>query len=194
MNNQSLMVALVVDTNDPDVLGRVLIELPALPEGPRLWASVVSPLAGDNRGQYCLPEVGDEVLAAFTDGTLSSAYVLGGLWGKQKPPPEEADKDANSIKLFRTRSGNTMIFDDTDGSEKIVFRDKNENSIEILTGDDRIAINVKGNVEIYAKKTIILEGQKISLKAETIEMKADSSLSLDGGGTAELKAGTVNIN
>ena len=194
MNNQNVMIALVVDNNDPDVLGRVLIELPELPEGPRIWARVVTPYAGDGIGQYCLPEIGDEVLAIFTDGTMASAYVLGGLWGKQKPPPDKADLDTNAIKLFKTRSGSTLLFDDTDGSERMVLVDKNENYIEISTGEDKIAVTANGNIELYAKSVILLEGDKISMKANTIEIKADSSLSLEGGSTAELKAGTVNIN
>lgn len=194
MNNHNLMTALVTDTNDPDKLGRILITLPALPEGPSLWARVVSPLAGGDRGQCLLPEVGDEVLVAFTQGELSSAYVLGGLWGKQKLPPEGLGGEQNNLKMLRTRSGNTLIFDDRDGEERITLTDKNNNSLVISTGEDSITLTAKSKLAIKTDGDITLSGKTISLQANTMELKADSSLTLDGGGTADLKAGTVNIN
>ena len=194
MNNHNLMSALVVDVNDPDGLGRVLITLPALPEGPELWARVVTPLGGEDRGLCLLPEIGDEVLVAFTTGDLTGAYLLGGLWGKQKLPPEGLGGEENNLKILRTRSGHTLTFDDTDGEEKITLIDKNENTIEILTKDDQITIKAKSKIEVKTDGDLILSGKTIKLEADTIEGKADSSLSLDGGGTAELKAGTVNIN
>ena len=194
MNNQSLMIAIVTDVNDPDNLGRIQINLPSLPDGPTLWARVVTPLAGEDRGLCLLPEIGDEVLVAFNQAELSSAYVLGGLWGKQKPPPEGLGGDKNNLKIFRTRSGNTLSFDDSDGEEKIVLTDKNENSLVITTSEDSITISAKSLIEIKTDGDLKLSGNTIALQSNTAEIKTDSSLTLDGGGTAELKAGTVNIN
>jgi len=194
MNNQQLMTALVVSTDDPDQLGRVLITLPSLPDGPELWARAVSPLAGEDRGLCLLPEIGDEVLVAFTQGELSSAYILGGLWGKQKPPPEGLGGEQNDLKLFRTRSGHTLTFSDLDGEEKITLTDKNENAFEIVTSEDRITLTAKSKIEIMTDGEITLSGKTITMQADSMELKADSSLTLDGGGTADLKAGTVNIN
>jgi uncharacterized protein involved in type VI secretion and phage assembly len=188
------MNALVININDPDKLGRVLVSLPALPEGPELWARVVSPLAGEDRGLCLLPEIGDEVLVAFTQGDLSSAYLLGGLWGKQKVPPDGLGGEQNDLKILKTRSGHTMTFDDKDGEEKITLTDKNENCIEIITGDDCITITAKKKIKISSDGDIALSGGTIHLNADKIEIKADSSLTLDGGSKADLKAATVNIN
>ena len=194
MNNQSLMIALVTDTNDPDNLGRIQITLPALPDGPALWARVVLPLAGSDRGLCLLPETGDEVLVAFSQAELSSAYVLGGLWGKQKPPPEGLGGDQNDLKIFRTRSGHTLTFDDRQDKEQIVLTDKNDNSLVIATAEDSVTITAKSKLEILTDGDLKLSGNTITLQAGTMELKADSSLTLDGGGKADLKAGTVNIN
>jgi len=194
MNNQSLMIALVTDTNDPDHLGRIQITLPALPDGPTLWARVVLPLAGSDRGLCLLPEIGDEVLVAFSQAELSSAYVLGGLWGKQKPPPEGLGGDQNDLKIFRTRSGHTLTFDDRQDKEQIVLTDKNDNSLVIATAEDSVTITAKSKLEILTDGDLKLSGNTITLQAGTMELKADSSLTLDGGGKADLKAGTVNIN
>lgn len=194
MNSYHLMSALVIDVNDPDKLGRVHIQLPALPDGPEIWARAVSPIAGEDRGLCLLPEVGDEVLVAFTQGELSSAYILGGLWGKQKPPPEGLGGDTNDLKIWKTRSGNTMTFNDKDGEEKITITDKNENIITIDTSEDSITIKANKKIVVKSDGGVAISGGSIKMQADTIEIKADSSLTLDGGGTADLKAGTVNIN
>jgi uncharacterized protein involved in type VI secretion and phage assembly len=194
MNDQNLMTALVIDTEDPEKLGRVLLSLPELPGGPELWARVVTPLAGPDRGHCLLPEIEDEVLVAFTQGDLSSAYVLGGLWSQKTPPPEGVGVNDNDLKLLKTRSGHTLLFNDHEGEEHITLSDKNGNSLTIVTGEDRITIKAKSKIEITAEGDMALSGNTISLSADSIEIKADSSLVLDGGGTADLKAGTVNIN
>jgi len=197
MNRPSMMTAVVIDTNDPEKLGRVRLLLPGLSgdyEDQKLWARVLSPLAGDGRGQCLLPEVEDEVLVAFIQGELSSAYVLGGLWSQKSTPPEGVGGDGNDLKLIKTRSGHTLQFDDHDGDEKITLSDKNGNSILIVTGEDRITLKAKSKLEITTDGDMTVSGKTISLKADSIEIKADSSLVLDGGSTADLKAGTVNIN
>ena len=195
MNNQSLMIGIVTDNKDPDKMGRIQIAFPSLLDGPTMWTRIVTPLAGEGKGQYFLPEIDDEVLVAINQSDFSSAYVLGSLWGTQRKPPEEMYHDENNLKVIRTRSGSTITFDDADGEERIEIKDKNENTILISTGDKLIKIQSKGNIELYAESDIILQGKKVQIKADdSIEAKAGSSMSLDGGGTAELKAGTVNIN
>jgi uncharacterized protein involved in type VI secretion and phage assembly len=194
MSKQMLLTAQVIDNKDPEQLGRVLLTLPTLPEGPQLWARVVSPLAGPERGQGFLPEIDDQVLVAFTQGDFSNAYVLGGLWGTRNPPPEGVGKGENDLKMIKTRSGHLLEFNDTEGSESITIKDKNGNTIIIETAEDRITITSKGELRIEAKGDIAIKGKAFTLNAEKVEIKADKSLTLDGGNTADLKAGRVNIN
>jgi len=195
MNNQSLMIGIVADNKDPEKMGRILVTFPSMPDGRMVWSRIVTPMAGEGKGQYFLPEIDDEVLVAINQGDFSSAYVLGSLWGTQRKPPEEMYQDENNFKVIRTRGGNTITFDDADGNERIEIKDKDENTILISTGDKLIKIESKGNIELYAESDIILQGKNIKMKADdSMEAKAGSSLSMDGGGTAELKAGTVNIN
>jgi uncharacterized protein involved in type VI secretion and phage assembly len=63
---QSAMLAQVVSLDDPDGRGRVQVRLLAhdgvdAQDAP-LWARVVAPLAGKDRGAFFMPEVEDEVL------------------------------------------------------------------------------------------------------------------------------------
>ena len=125
---------------------------------------------------------------------MSSIYVLGALWGKQKLPPEGIGGEQNNLKMLRTRSGHTLTFDDSEDNERITLTDKNGNSLEICTSEDRITLSAKSKLEIKTDGDMLLTGKTISIQAETIELKSDSSLTLDGGSTADLKAGTVNIN
>ena len=194
MSYIKIMTGLVVENNDPEKLGRVRLIVPALPDGPELWARVVSPLAGPDRGLCFLPEIEDEVLVTFTQGDLSSAYVLGALWGAKKQPPGNIGKSGNEIKSIKTRSGHLLEFDDSDGSESITIKDKNDNTIMIRTGEDCITIASKSKMEISADKQISISAENITIKANEISIQADSSFTLDGGASAEIQAGTISLN
>ena len=83
-----LAVGVVTDNKDPDRLARVRVRLPWHTDSDTsFWARSAMPLAGNDRGTYFLPEIGDEVLVGAEDGDPSHLYVLGMLWnGKQAPP------------------------------------------------------------------------------------------------------------
>ena len=93
-----VVVAIVTNNQDPDGLGRVRLRFPWLDDGAEsFWARVASPMAGNARGLYFLPEVDDEVLVAFQHGRPEAPVVLGGLWnGKDKPPADNADAQRSS--------------------------------------------------------------------------------------------------
>ena len=81
-------IATVVSLDDPDGEGKVLLELQTQ-EGRRVlaWAPVVTPMAGNGRGLWAMPEEGDEVLCGFLYGDPEHPYMLGALYnGKDKPP------------------------------------------------------------------------------------------------------------
>ncbi len=81
-------VAVVTDDRDPEGLCRVKVRCPRLgANGEGGWAPVVVPMAGDRRGAFFVPQVGDEVLVAFEQGDPRAPYVLGALWDGSAPPP-----------------------------------------------------------------------------------------------------------
>ena len=58
-----VVVGVVTNNQDPDGLGRVKVRFPWLSEEHEShWARMVTPMAGNDRGFYMLPEVDDEVL------------------------------------------------------------------------------------------------------------------------------------
>ncbi len=162
-NPKGVEVAVVTDNHDPDNLGRVKVKSPARDDS--FWVRVASFMGGKDRGGYFLPEVDDEVLIAFIGGDIRFPVVIGSLWSSSDTPPINNDDGENNIRIIKSRSGHSVVFDDTSGKEKISLSDKNGNSIEIDSSKNEISI--KSNA-------------KISLIAKEIEIKADATLRLNG--------------
>src|ERR1700750_1699162 len=83
-----VVIGIVTNNQDPDGMHRVKVRFPWLNlDDESHWARVATPMAGDKRGAYFLPEPDDEVLVAFEHGSLEHPYVIGSLWnGKDKAP------------------------------------------------------------------------------------------------------------
>lgn len=131
-----VVIAIVASVDDEDEQGRVKLRYPWLEDNTESpWARVISPMAGPGRGMVFRPEPEDEVLVAFEHGDMRRPFVLGSLWNGQDNMPEErgADRD-NAVRLIRSRSGHLLIFDDTDGEEKITITDQSGNTI-VLNAD-----------------------------------------------------------
>ncbi len=135
------VVGIVTSVDDPDGQGRLKVTYPWLQadvESP--WARLVSFMAGGERGAVFRPEVDDEVLVVFEHGDMRRPYVLGALWNGADPMPEERGADAdNDVRLIKSRSGHTIVFDDTGGSEVLTINDKHGNTIEL--GADGVVVH-----------------------------------------------------
>lgn len=58
----------------------------------------------------------------------------------------------NSIKSIITRSGHTLIFDDTEGGENIILKDKSGNELMFKTSEESIEITAQESLFLNAKK------------------------------------------
>jgi uncharacterized protein involved in type VI secretion and phage assembly len=127
------VVGVVTSIDDPESQGRVKVSFPWLKDDAESrWARLVSFMAGADRGAVFRPEVDDEVLVVFEQGDTRFPYVLGGLWnGKDAMPSERGGDGGNDIRLIKSRSGHTIVLDDTSGSEKVTVTDKNGNTVEL---------------------------------------------------------------
>lgn len=127
------VVGIVSNTGDPDGLGRVKVRFPWLKEDDESrWARLVSFMAGPDRGAVFRPEVDDEVLVLFEQGDMRFPYVIGAVWnGKDKPPSDKGDDTDNHIRMIKSRSGHTIILDDSPGGEKITVTDKGGNTLQL---------------------------------------------------------------
>jgi phage protein D/phage baseplate assembly protein gpV len=194
-----VMPALVTSNTDPEMLGRVRVKFPWLPESglDSAWARLALPGAGVDRGVFFVPEVNDEVLVAFENGDPSAPYVVGALWNsKDKPPKAPAGVSIAAGKvnqrIVRSRTGHVIVLDDTQGQEKITIQDKTgKNSIEIdstknsmsITTQGDLTIDVGGKLTIKSKLDFMVQGQaKGEIKAQTnLDMQAQTGASLKAG-------------
>jgi len=200
-----LVEAIVTDNEDPDQLGRVKVKFPTLPEMPEsYWARLAMPMAGEGRGWMTIPEVDDEVLVAFLHGDFNHAVVVGALYNGVDTPPYANEDGNNDLRIFKSRSGHTITFDDTDGSEKIELVTNNEEvkvtwdaankTLEVYSGGD-ILLEAKQNFEITCADFKAEASASVTVEAgSTLDMSAGSSATIDGGGSLTLKGATTSIN
>ncbi len=199
-----LVEAIVVDNIDPDRLGRVKVKFPALPEMPEsFWARLMMPMAGQKRGWMTIPEKDDEVLVAFLHGDVQHAVILGGLYNGVDKPPYANEDGENNLRVFQSRSGHRLTFDDTDGAERVelilhneeirIIWDSANKVVSVYSGKD-IIIETAETYSVSCKKFILEATDSIDLSTKTATIKASMSASVDGGQSLTLKGGMLKIN
>jgi phage protein D len=176
---EGIMVAKVKNNiNDPDGLGRVQVAFPELSDGDfSRWARVITFMAGgslsDSWGGYFLPDIDDEVYVAFEHGDINRPVVVGSVWhGKARPP--EVNKDQNTRKMIKTKTGMQLLFDETSGQQRICIQDKPGNSITLSSAANGEGLTIKDK----AGATIELNSRP-SEERLTITDKAGSSIIMD---------------
>ena len=185
------VIGLVSSLDDPEKLGRIQVQFPHLDNAKSDWARIVSPMAGNGRGLFLKPEVGDEVLVAFEHGDRRRPYILGALWNKEdKPPPTDGDVLKNNWRFLQSRSGHIFKFDDTRGKEKIEILAKGAKhtiTIDPVKGKIRLECET-GDVEVMAKSG------NVQVEAKTLTIKASGAITIQAGADLVLKGATVKIN
>jgi phage baseplate assembly protein gpV len=127
-----------------EAAARVKLKFPVLNEEDESdWARIVVLMAGDQAGAYCLPEVGDEALCAFEHGDIRYPYVLGFLWGKDKPPEAKRQK-----RLIQSRSGHKILLDDTDGAGAITITTSAGMSIKLEDQPGTVTVETAGGIHM----------------------------------------------
>lgn len=192
-----LAVGVVTDNQDPDGLARVRVQLPwHLRSGTSYWARSAMPLAGNDRGTYFLPEIGDEVLVGAEDGDPSHLYVLGMLWNGRQTPPVQGEGSANNTRMIKSRSGHTLRFNDDPGKPEVEVGLADGKQI-LLDRDTVVISDGRTNVITFTATSGSIEisaGQQLSLKAGSVSIDATSSVSITASGTLALRGGLVQIN
>ncbi|MCA9559239.1 MAG: hypothetical protein H6704_02570 [Myxococcales bacterium] len=167
------VIGIVTNNTDPQGWGRVKVRFPWLHDDEEShWARIAQPYAGPGRGSFWLPEVGDEVVVVFDRDTPDHPYVLGGVWnGQDKVPPPGNPDGKNNHKVWRTRNGHQVVFDDTDGGEKITLIDGvSERSLVIDVAADRITITAEpGDITFEAPQNTL------SVHCKDLEIEAQNS-------------------
>jgi phage baseplate assembly protein V len=192
-----VVTGVVTNLDDPEKLHRVRVKFPWLSDAEESsWARVAAPGAGNGRGLYLLPEVGDEVLVAFEHGDPRFPYVLGSLWNMNAPPPDEWT-DPNDRRSLRSRSGHVIRLDDEHGAEKIEIVDgSGNNSIVISTDDNTITITAEADITIESSGgKLILKGAVVEIESEAdVEISAQGEIGLEATGELTATGSVINLN
>ena len=122
-------LATVVSVQDPDNHNRVQVYLynthgVSGQDGP-IWARVATPFAGNNRGAFFMPDVGDEVLVIFLSGDPRFPVVIGGLWNGADKAPDSFGGSGTSVDRW-TITGKA-------GTKIAIIEDSSGPMIELTT-------------------------------------------------------------
>ena len=196
--------------SDPDGEDRVLVRMPIIdPEEEGIWARMASPDAGENRGIFFRPEIGDEVVLGFLNGDPRDPIIIGMLNSSAKPAPITAADD-NHEKGLVTRSEMKLVFNDdeisvkleTPNGNKLTVSDQegailleDENGNKITMNADGITLESAADVNISASGDVNIEGTNVNVTASA-QFKAEGSAGAEvsSGATAILKGSLVQIN
>jgi uncharacterized protein involved in type VI secretion and phage assembly len=140
---QGVVTGVVVNRDDPDGQGRVQVGFPFLGgQNDSFWAPVATILAGNSRGAWFMPEVGDEVLVAFGLGDVSHPYIIGFLWNGQDVPPDSSPQN----RVIKTPGGHTLRFEDGD-SKKVILKSSSGQTVTL--DDSEQSITLEGGSRVF---------------------------------------------
>ena len=185
----------VVSANDdPEGRGRVRVQVAAFQDRPSpTWVKAAMQGAGDGRGIFWPPEVGDPVFVSFAQGQPDRPECyFGGWWGKRDGSSDVPDDlgysgDGYPVKRgFVTRWGHKLIFNEEDGSESVeLVWNKPNPSDEARTdraktaspgsateggGAASLKFTSDGSIEITDNATPTVQTVKMDATAGTIEI------------------------
>ena len=171
--------ALVEDIVDPLGQGRVRIRLPWAPDGDgqdyEVWARLATMMAGNERGTWFIPDVGDEVLVVFQAGDVRHPFVIGALWNGSDTPPESMDSAGeNNLKTIKSRNGVTIRLDDSDGTEKLTLETPGGQSFELRDGPGEVEVrDSNGNsIKLDTSGVTVTAAAQVKVQASTVEVTA----------------------
>lgn len=171
--------AVVAEITDPDGQGRVKVRLPWSPDDNgsayEAWARIATMMAGNNRGSWFIPDVGDEVLVAFQAGDTRHPFVVGSLWNGQDAPPESMDAAGNNeLKVLRSRNGVKVTLDDSDGQETLKLETPGGQSVTLKDGPGAIElVDSNGNsVKLETSGITVTASAKVTVNASMVEVSA----------------------
>ncbi|OUL37359.1 type IV secretion protein Rhs [Nostoc sp. T09] len=205
-----LQIGVVVQLQeDPNGEDRILVKVPTINfQSQGIWSRIATLDAGNNRGSFFRPEIGDEVILGFLNDDPRDPIVLGMLNSSAKPAPLKAS-DENHHKGFFTRSQMKVSFDDekkiitleTPGGNKIIISDedkgialKDQNSNSLIMNDSGITMKSPKDIIIEATGKLTLKAtQDTSIEGLNVNVKANAQFKAEGSAGAEVSTSAIAI-
>jgi uncharacterized protein involved in type VI secretion and phage assembly len=182
-----MFLAKVTDLVDPDGRGRIQLRMHGVDgiadQDAPLWAMLVAPFAGEQRGAWWVPDVGDLVAVAFVQGDARMPLVLGGLWHGGAATPETMDgASRNNLKVLRSRNGVKITLDDSDGQEKLTLETPGGQKLELKDGPGACELtDSNGNqIKLETSGITITASAKVTVNAAQVQISA-GMVTVDAG-------------
>lgn len=187
---------IVTRNDDPRKQGRIQAQVPAFQDSaPDIWIKAAMQGAGDGRGVFWPPEVGDTVFISFAQGQPDRPECYFGGWFAYRDDSSDVPEDLGYSEDYPdrrglvTRMGHKLIFSDANGDERVELiwnkADPDDDAREDRTktaGDGTVAngggaaslkFTPEGSVEVTDNAN---PNQKITLNAQSGEIEiADKS-------------------
>jgi phage baseplate assembly protein gpV len=177
----AVQTARVVDNVDPDGGGRVRIAVVGAKAGREatpVWARLATLSAGNGRGTWFLPEIGDEVVVAFERGDSKLPIVVGSLWSPGDAVPETGP-ERTARTTIRTRSGALVRIEESGSTTPATITVDTSAGDTIRVGPVGIDIRSRGIVNISAAARVDINASIVEASAGTIV--ADTGLARFSG-------------
>jgi uncharacterized protein involved in type VI secretion and phage assembly len=184
-------LAEVTSVDDPDNLSRVQVRLLSFDgvgehDAP-IWARVAVPFAGDNRGAFMLPDVGDEVLITFVNSDVRFPIVVGGLWNGNARAPETlggagdrvdrwtiVGKAGTRIAIVEENQGEATISFKTPGGVSGELTDKSGGKIEFKAAGTTITVD-SGGVSVQTPSKVKVQASQVEVTSGMFKVDAAMS-------------------
>jgi Rhs element Vgr protein len=200
---QGLYIGIVSQLEkDPDGEDRILVKIPIIDKAEEgTWARMACLDAGNNRGSFFRPDVGDEVLVGFINNDPRDAIVLGMLNSKAKPAPLQASDD-NKEKGFFFKSKMKMLFNEEDktmsfetpGGNKILLSEKDKGIFIQDQNGNKLMLN-KDGITLESSKKLILKATSgdIEMEGMNVKQKASAQFKAEGSAGIEVSSSAIAV-
>ena len=132
-----------------------------------------------------IPEIDDEVLVTFMYGNFNDAVVVGALYNGVDTPPYANEDGENNLRVFQSRSGHRVTFDDTKDAERIELVTHNESIRVVMDAANEV-------LSVYAAKDIEIEaGNHVGIQTEMFTLSAENAISIEAGDGIVVESGSV---
>ena len=205
-----LQTGIITDIIDADGDFRIKLRLPMVSnQEDGVFARLATLDAGNNRGTFFMPEVGDEVVVGFMNNNPAQPVILGMLHSSKNAAPLQPES-ANDKKGYVSRSEIKILIDDgeksitiqTPGGHIFVMNDT-EKSIKLTDSNSNKIVMEQSGITIESATALTLKAATtLSISAPQLSAKADGELKMEGSGSTTvsssgamtIKGSVVSIN
>jgi uncharacterized protein involved in type VI secretion and phage assembly len=189
---------------------RIRVRLPTInPDDEGIWSRICTLDAGNNRGTFFRPEIGDEVIVGFINNDPRFAVILGMCNSSAKPAPLPTSDD-NHEKGYVSRNQMKMIFNEekkiitleTPAGNKFVLSEdekaihmEDQHGNKLLMNENGIQLESIKDIVLKAATDLTLEGVNTTMKGSAAaKVTGSGGAEISSSGTTVVKGSTVQIN